>query len=200
MSGRPLLVLIGGATGTGKSTVAAELAERLGIETVTCTDAVRQRLRSFFPPELMPSIQGSSFEAGDAFPEADDPLAYGFLQQARDVLHGLRPALDSGESLVLEGVHLVPGLVAPPAAAVVVQCVLAIPDEAEHERNFHARASSERPRTRYLRRFAEIRRIQELLVERARREDVPVLENGDPDEIATALAERVREAVAREAA
>lgn len=196
MSGR-LLVLIGGAAGTGKSTVAERLAGRLGIDRVTCTDAVRERLRESFPPELMPSVHSSSFEAGDAFPEADDPLAYGFLRQAQDVLSELQPALDSGESLVLEGVHVVPGLVEAPEDAVVVQCLLAIPDEEEHERNFHARASSERPRLRYLRRFGEIRRIQELLVERAQREGVPVLANDDPEHVADVLAERVREAAAR---
>ncbi|HVS84229.1 MAG TPA: AAA family ATPase [Gaiellaceae bacterium] len=195
MSERPLLVLIGGATGTGKSTVAAELAGRLGIETVTCTDSVRQRLRSSYPPEQMPSIHASSFEAGDVFPDADDPLAFGFLQQSRDVLHELRPALASGESLVLEGVHVVPGLVDAPDGAVVVQCVLAIPDEQEHERNFHARdAATERPRSRYLGRFREIRRLHELLVERARQEGVPVLANDDPERIADVLFELARKA------
>src|SRR2546423_841884 len=39
---RPLIVLVGGATGTGKSTVATEAAHRLGIVRVTSTDFVRQ--------------------------------------------------------------------------------------------------------------------------------------------------------------
>src|SRR3712207_3632638 len=34
----PIIVLIGGATGTGKSTIAAEVAYRLGITRVTSTD------------------------------------------------------------------------------------------------------------------------------------------------------------------
>ena len=60
----PIIVLIGGATGTGKSTVATEVAYRLGITRVTSTDFVRQTLRAFFSPEFMPSIHYSSFEAG----------------------------------------------------------------------------------------------------------------------------------------
>jgi 2-phosphoglycerate kinase len=40
----PLIVLIGGATGTGKSTVATEVAYRLGITRVTSTDFVRQTM------------------------------------------------------------------------------------------------------------------------------------------------------------
>jgi 2-phosphoglycerate kinase len=41
----PVIVLVGGATGTGKSTVATEAAYRLGITRVTSTDFVRQTMR-----------------------------------------------------------------------------------------------------------------------------------------------------------
>ena len=44
----PVIVLVGGATGTGKSTVATEAAYRLGITRVTSTDFVRQTMRAFF--------------------------------------------------------------------------------------------------------------------------------------------------------
>ena len=59
----PVIVLVGGATGTGKSTVATEAAYRLGITRVTSTDFVRQTMRAFFSKEFMPSIHYSSFEA-----------------------------------------------------------------------------------------------------------------------------------------
>ena len=52
----PLILLVGGATGTGKSTVATEVAYRLGITRVTSTDFVRQTMRAFFSREFMPSI------------------------------------------------------------------------------------------------------------------------------------------------
>ena len=38
---QPIILLVGGATGTGKSTVATEVAYRLGITRVTSTDFVR---------------------------------------------------------------------------------------------------------------------------------------------------------------
>ena len=59
----PIIVLVGGATGTGKSTVATEAAYRLGITRVTSTDFIRQTMRAFFSKEFMPSIHYSSFEA-----------------------------------------------------------------------------------------------------------------------------------------
>ena len=61
----PIIILVGGATGTGKSTVATEIAYRLGITRVTSTDFIRQTMRAFFSHEFMPSIHYSSFEAGD---------------------------------------------------------------------------------------------------------------------------------------
>ena len=60
----PVILLVGGGTGTGKSTVATEVAYRLGITRVTSTDFVRQTMRAFFSKEFMPSIHYSSFEAG----------------------------------------------------------------------------------------------------------------------------------------
>src|SRR5690348_11263132 len=110
----PVVILVGGATGTGKSTVATEIAYRLGITRVTSTDFIRQTMRAFFSHEFMPSIHYSSFEAGLAVPDAEDPLIAGFLEQSRQVLVGVRAsierALQEGWSMVLEGVHLVPGL------------------------------------------------------------------------------------------
>ena len=71
-------------------------------------------MRAFFSHEFMPSIHYSSFEAGLAVGDADDPLVAGFLEQSRQVLVGARASLDralqEGWSMVLEGVHLVPGL------------------------------------------------------------------------------------------
>jgi len=197
----PIMVFIGGATGTGKSTVATELAYRFGITRVTSTDFVRQTMRAFFSRTFMPSIHQSSFEAGDAHPDAEDPLEFGFLQQARNVMVGVRAsserALEEGWSLVLEGVHLVPGMVElpRPELAVSVFVVLSIENEDEHVRHFRFRdEDSERPESRYLERFAEIRRLQELVVARARRAGVPVIENEDADTAARTVADLVLDA------
>ena len=120
----PIIVLIGGATGTGKSTVATEVAYRLGITRVTSTDFVRQTMRAFLKRDFMPSIHYSSFEV----PPEEDGLGAveGFVEQTRNVLIGVRGLIDralhEGWSLVLEGVHLVPGMLAPVEGAVVVHC------------------------------------------------------------------------------
>jgi 2-phosphoglycerate kinase len=185
----PVIVLVGGATGTGKSSVATEAAYRLGITRVTSTDFVRQTMRAFFSKEFMPSIHYSSFEAAAGLREpeqAEDPVVAGFLEQTRNVLVGvsasIERALEEGWSMVLEGVHLVPGMLPRIEGALVVQCVLAIEDEEEHSTHFMVRDAALdglRPHQKYIDHLDDIRRVQEQIVRRARRHRVPVITNTD---------------------
>jgi 2-phosphoglycerate kinase len=208
----PLVVLVGGATGTGKSTVATEVAHRLGITRVTSTDVVRQTMRAFFSREFMPSIHYSSFEAGLGLTKAEeeesgDAALLGFLDQTRNVLTGveaaLQRALDEGWSMVLEGVHLVPGMITTELrGALVVQCVLAIHDEEIHKTHFwirDARSEGVRPVDRYIAGMPEIRMIQEYVLERAYRNDVPVIENESQREAISAVMNLVLEQAERAA-
>jgi 2-phosphoglycerate kinase len=197
---RPLVILIGGATGTGKSTVATEVAYTLGITRLTSTDSIRQTLRAFFSYEFMPTIHHSSFSAGDAIADAEDPLVAGFLEQSRTVLVGVQASIDralqEGWSIIFEGVHLVPGLLPiEPERAIVCPFVLSIEDETEHAQHFFSRnEGSERPLTSYLDHFAEIRRLQTFIVGRAEREGVPVIENVDAHATSADLIAMVRSA------
>ncbi len=194
----PIVVLVGGGTGTGKSRVATEIAYRLGITRVTSTDFIRQTMRAFFSEEFMPSIHYSSFDAGNAVPEADDPTLTGFLDQTRQVLVGVRAvierALHEGWSMVLEGVHLVPGMVPPVEGALAVQCVLEIEDDEIHESHFWVRdtvTEGLRPVQRYVDALDDIRHVQDYIVDRARRADVPVIENSNIDVTIGAVMELV---------
>ncbi len=187
----PVILLVGGATGTGKSTIATEAAYRLGITRVTSTDFVRQTMRAFFSAEFMPSIHYSSFEAAAGLREpeqAEDPVIAGFLEQARNVLVGVRAsierALEEGWSMVLEGVHLVPGMLPRIDGALVVQCVLAIDEVEAHSAHFVIRDASSnglRPHAKYIDRLEDIRRVQSQIVERAKRHGVPVIQNSNID-------------------
>jgi 2-phosphoglycerate kinase len=78
--------------------------------------------------------------------------------------------------------------------ALVVQCVLAIDDEASHADHFWIRdASTEglRPVRKYLDRLSDIRRLQDFIMSRAARAGVPVIENGDNANAAEAVIELV---------
>jgi len=192
---RPILLLVGGATGTGKSTVATEAAHRLGITRVTSTDFIRQTIRAYFPPPHLPSVHVSSFEAGLGGASTET----GFLDQSRRVLVGVEASIDralnEGWSMAIEGVHLVPGLVRSLIeGALLVHAVLRVDDFEEHARHFVLRDSStggERPLRKYLEGLEDIRELQELIVERAVRHEVPVIESSSIGHATTALLDLV---------
>jgi 2-phosphoglycerate kinase len=187
---QPIVLLVGGATGTGKSTVATEAAHRLGITRFTSTDFIRQTIRAYFPPDEMPSVHMSSFEAGGE---------EGFLEQTRRVLVGVEASIDraltEGWSMVIEGVHLVPGMVpAEIDGALLIHAVLRVEDMDDHRSRFSVRDLSTggvRPLEKYLSGMDEIRSLQDLIVERARCFDVPVIESTSTEEATSALVDLV---------
>ena len=191
----PIFLLVGGATGTGKSTVATEAAHRLGITRVTSTDFIRQTIRAYFPPSEMPSVHASSFEAGGP----GGAMEAGFLDQTRKVLVGVQASIDralnESWSMVIEGVHLVPGLVpAEIEGALLVHAVLRVDSVEEHASHFvirDATTGGERTLEKYLEGLAEIRALQDVIVERAVRHGVPVIESSSIGHATTTLLDLV---------
>lgn len=192
---RPLIILIGGTTGVGKSTLAAQVAHRLGIIRLASTDMVRQVMRAFFAPQLMPAIHTSSFECAGAVripvPEATDLSRAGFIEQATAVAVGIEAivarAVEEAQSLILEGVHLVPGYLDRRRwhDALVIEFVVAVPDAGRHRNHFSVRdwqTGGLRPLRRYLEHFDEIRRIQDYILAQAALHDVRVIDNENIDE------------------
>jgi len=184
---RPLIILIGGATGVGKSTVATQLASRLGITRIIPSDAIREVMRAMFSEELMPTLHTSSFDAvhlvRHPLPRNADPVIIGFREQAAAVAVGaqalMRRAVAENTDLVLEGAHLVPGFFDPAEFddAFVVQFVIAVDDPDAHRSHFLARAhdNRSRPSDRYLDFFDNIRKIQRYVKSLALERSVPIV-------------------------
>ncbi|MFN2611294.1 MAG: AAA family ATPase [Actinomycetota bacterium] len=191
----PLVILLGGATGVGKSTVATQLAARLGITRVISTDAIREVLRSAVSAELMPTLHVSTFDGDSTMvlaPGSDtDPVIAGFQAQVQAVAIGIKAliarALEEGTDIIVEGAHVVPGFLdgwdEEFADAVVIPIVMVVGDESLHESHFHMRAmeTRSRPQDRYLPSLGKIRRIQVYIAKLATRREVPVVEAFDLD-------------------
>jgi 2-phosphoglycerate kinase len=187
----PLIILIGGATGVGKSTIATQLANRLGITRVVSTDAVREVLRSAFTAEMFPTLYESSFEADRAvrqpIPHSADRLIIGFREQAAAVAVGAQALIDraitENTDLVLEGAHLVPGFLQSVESdeAVIVPLLVTVDDEELHRSHFYWRSRDPRPKDRYLHGFKKIRRLQKYMISSALIRGVPRIAHYDLD-------------------
>jgi 2-phosphoglycerate kinase len=110
-------------------------------------------------------------------------------------------ALEEGWSMVLEGVHLVPGMLPLEIeGALVIQCQLAVYNAEVHASNFFVRdlaTEGVRPVEKYLHSLGEIRQVQDFLLKRARKSSVPVIENENVDRTVGAVIELVLEGAER---
>lgn len=184
----PLVILLGGATGVGKSTIATMLANRLGITRVIPTDAIREVMRSMFSEHLMPTLHTSSFDAArlvrSPLPRSADPVIIGFREQAAAVAVGIEAlisrAVEEGTDLIVEGAHVVPGFVDRDRfsdQAVVVPLTITVDDEELHRSHFVFRSDETRtrPAERYLDFFDNIRKVQKYIKSLALEHGVPIV-------------------------
>ena len=103
----PRLVLIAGATGTGKSRLAHMVAHEMGFSRCVSTDTIREVLRVGRSPNDSPELHRSSYSHGATGDPVND-----WLDACEPIRSGISAVIDrarsQGVDLVLEGVHLIP--------------------------------------------------------------------------------------------
>jgi 2-phosphoglycerate kinase len=200
----PIVILIGGATGVGKSTLATQLAVRLNIVRVVATDAIREVMRAMLTQALMPTLYTSSFAADSALREppgrSEEKAILGFREQTATVSVGIEALIEraamEGQSIIIEGAHVVPGFFELSRFAdriLMVPAVVTVEDEDMHRSHFVARATdaSDRPFERYIQGFPNIRRLQKYMKSQALSHEVPVVPNYSLDQALAALIDLV---------
>ncbi|WP_297093066.1 2-phosphoglycerate kinase [Thermococcus sp.] len=195
----PITILLGGATGVGKSTIATELAFRLGIRSVIGTDTIREVMRKIIAPELLPDLHTSSFLAWKTMPRGnveDSLLIKGFRNQVEHVSVGIAAVLEraykEGFNAIIEGIHLVPGYVELKENSFMY--VITVRRRKDLEARFYERARySKRPADYYLKHLDAIIEIQEFIVERAKEHGIPVINNVELEKTVNEIMEDIME-------
>jgi len=193
-SGASLILLIGGTTGSGKSSIASELAYRMNISRIQSTDVMREIIRSYLSPQLVPTLGYSSFDAWRGLPGAADVeglkienrVVTGFLAQ----FSAMRPALeatveravDERQHLILEGVHVLPTelqLEVADSRAIVIPLTLAIMEKSLLRKQLNRRGNekSSREAVRYLKKLDDIWELQSWLLTEADRAGIRIIQN-----------------------
>jgi 2-phosphoglycerate kinase len=190
-NGYPLLLFIGGIPGCGKSTIATEVANRLGIVRTQSTDMLREVMRIMIPEKLSPSLHASSFKAGKAmhipelYKNPDEHLLYGFQMQSEMVEVAceavVQRALNENVSMIVEGVHIRPSLLKRivSSEAVAVPVTLAVLNKKRLVRFIKGRSSENKQRRaqRYLENIDDIWQLQTILLSEADNEDIEIIDN-----------------------
>jgi len=196
----PLIVLIGGGTAVGTTTVGVEVAHRIGIKNTIATDSIREVMRKTLSDKLFPILHASSYEAHNhlnlpVVKEKDKELT-SFYFQTWAISVGIdaiiERALKEGTPTLIEGIHIVPGMISSELVNKdnVMLFMLDLKGEKEHRNRLYTRAYEtkfKRPVDKYLDNFSTIRKIQKSLIEKAKENDIPVLENSDVESTVTEI-------------
>lgn len=198
-SGRPLVLLIGGTAGCGKSTIATGLASRLEIARMQSTDMLREVMRTMIPREVEPILHKSSYSAWQDLPdeiqESEDKgqrIYQGYLRQAEILSVAIKAvihrALQERVSVIVEGVHFHPAIIQDiiePGDALVVPLMLAVLKRKRLQSRIKGRSTNvpHRRAERYLEHFDSIWKLQSFLLSESDQADVPIISNTDRDDV-----------------
>ncbi len=213
-SGEPLINLIVGATGAGKSTLAMRLAYLLDIHRTQSTDMMREIIRCYLVPHVAPTLGYSSFDAwrglpqvaGSAASSAQDPVIAGFLAQFGTVQVALEAtiarAVKERTDLIVDGVHVLPtylDLTESMNKAVLVPLVLAVTTRKRLDQQFkrRSREAPDRDSDRHREMLSEIWTLQTFMVDQAQKADIPVLANWDLNETVSQVMEEIMRCIGK---
>ena len=194
ISKKPLIILIGGASGVGTSSMAFELANRLRLKNIISTDVIREVMRKIVSKELSPVIHKSSFDAYEAIRTPSiriDSVVEGYISQAEVVNVGVEAIIErsikEGISTIIEGVHIVPGFIREDLLKDnnIIIFTLTVDDEEAHKQRFYSRCRQpwvKRPLDRYMDNFETIRKTQMFLIEQAKINGTRIINNVDMNE------------------
>ena len=190
-SNEPLIILIGGASGVGTSSMAFELANRLGLKNIISTDMIREVMRKIISKELNPVIHKSSFNAHESIRTPAirvDAAIEGFISHVDVVNVGIEAIVErsikEGISIIIEGVHVVPGFIREDLInkGNIIILTLIVEDEEMHKQRFYSRCRQpwvKRSLEHYMNNFDTIRKTQDFLISQANIHNSCVINNVD---------------------
>lgn len=209
---KPIVILIGGSTGVGKSTIATILANRLNINRIASTDAIREVMRASVSEKLIRPLRGSSYNAYKNLtlpPSGVEPVVLGFREQVLAVSVGVEAIIERNilekSHIVIEGAHIVPGYLNNideySSKAIIQQIVITVPDKEVHKEHFTKRTvetQGSRPMERYIKHLDKILIIQDYIEKLAKDENVRIIENYNLDNVVNEILELIFQRVKRE--
>jgi 2-phosphoglycerate kinase len=142
----PIILVLEGASATGKSMLLLRLIQVLGATRFMSTDSMRQVLRTQMSEEDYPELFCHTYQAHmfkQAGPEDLGTGVRGFLAQQQIikpiVIQSIERVLSEGAETIIEGVHLVPGDFCRISEAVIE--ILIEPGEEMHRSMFMSKKS-----------------------------------------------------------
>ncbi|MGC9325548.1 MAG: hypothetical protein ACP5G0_12470, partial [Desulfomonilia bacterium] len=164
---KPLIILVSGASGVGKSTIAKALKRAFNVPTSFSTDLIREDVRKMVPKDIWPQVHTSSFKLDEnsrqsllaeyervrGTPEEPDfmkrwerQVLEHYYAHSLVILEGVQATInrqiERNQSLIIEGIPLIPGVL--PARyfddSNIMQLIVSIESEDDHLSRWDTRA------------------------------------------------------------
>ena len=188
-----VIILIGGASGSGKSSVTSLLAGRMHLKEMS-TDNVRHIMRNFISKAESPFIFSSTYESDHLIKDPnltlEEKVIEAYLRQCREVQRELKKVLEyyhrTGVWIIVEGVHLTPDFILEcmKSFSSCFGCIICVEDPEKYKNRFASRSSknSIKPEdNKYIQGFEKIMMIQSYLTKQAEEKLIPKIHNTNLD-------------------
>ena len=179
------VILLGGASGTGKTTVGNMLVRELGMSHHISTGFIRASITHLLPQDEADLLRKHTYDAYEALSgpitAGRSALLEGAIRQAvvlkPSIEACIRRAVREGIGMVLEGSHFIPGVLEPAELGATLLCVLDVPNREE----LKARALSPNHLRRNLddEQLARLVQLQDEILDMAEAHHQPVIVNDD---------------------
>ena len=199
LSEKPLIILISGVNGVGKSTLAIELAYRFNISQIVSTDIIRESMRFFYDKKKDAAIFKSSHNAWELIGEKNKRnILKGYKKHTDSVIPGVTWVLNRTSNrkkdMIIEGVHLLPSQLKKFLGKDNIYFFTIIAKtEKEHKNKFYLRAEQLHGSSieRFFKHFDQIRLIQDYIIEDSKKYNIPVFDNDNMEDTLNSISAHV---------
>lgn len=187
IANKPLIILIGGAAGTGKTSLAKRLSHELNIAHRLGSGFMREIAKSFISKEQNAYLYNYSFR-----PHTDISPFENLYKQSEAIKAPIeaciKRAYDEGTSIIIEGVNIIPGLINAELATLFV--ILTVEDYDRHLEMICGKTHFQRQIDE--KDFDRVRMIQEDFKRAAMQNRLPILDIGAADDAIDSIKELIK--------
>jgi 2-phosphoglycerate kinase len=175
----PLLILIGGYAGTGKSTLVDNIDKRIRHLYVAPTGNIRAILRMFISESDNPALYKPTYDL-DSLPTdspSEKPEIANFILQVKPIADCISQIAKfiavERQNHIIDGNHVLPWMIQIPEGVISIVIMSQVSNEATHRKMIGGPSHN---RTLTEEQFQTGRRIQEFIVQQARQHGIDVFE------------------------
>ncbi|MGC8608522.1 MAG: mevalonate-3-phosphate 5-kinase [Thermoplasmata archaeon] len=198
---KPLIAVIGGVPGMGKTSISGYIARNLGIDIVLSSDYLREFIRPFSEKIDGGLIETSVYDAWKFFGEMNsDNIIKGYLKQSAIINEGMNRVISraagNGEDLIIETLYFVPSQMDVPGSVNAKICYIYAEDEFIHRKRLEERENYTHKNSSGKRLSAhlfEYRAIMDYTVGECRKYGIKTFDNSDYDRTRNDILEYMKE-------